>query len=177
VTAIALGRDAHRRPGRCGAGRGRLRQPAYATVAARLTPAARGSARLVSIQLTKSLIADAGLAVVLAVVGTAATAAGAGAPQEPGSAVDATGLVLVALAGLVVAARRRFPLATLAASAAVTATYLLLGYPFGLIFLPLVVAVYTMARHPARCGEPGGLPDRAGVAATCCGTAPPRRSR
>lgn len=145
--ASALGRGAYRRWDRCDTGPAGYVNLRTSGVAAKLTPAVRGTSRLVSMQLSKSLVADAGLAVVLAAVATAATAAGAGVPQEQGDLPDATGLTLVAVAGLALVARRRFPLVTLAASTAITATYLLLGYPFGFIFLPFVVAVYTMARH------------------------------
>jgi signal transduction histidine kinase len=61
--------------------------------------------------------------------------------------VDRWAVAMVAAAGLTLAASRRAPLPVLAVVAVLTAGYLLLGYPYGPVFLPLVVAVYTVGRH------------------------------
>ena len=69
--------------------------------------------------------------------------------------VDALARVLVGLGGLAVAFRRQAPLATLAVSAVLTSTYLLVGYPYGPVFLPFMVAVYSAARYrPLRSSAP-----------------------
>jgi signal transduction histidine kinase len=94
-----------------------------------------------------SAVGDAALAIVLGALAAASLASGFGAAQAHGVAVDARGIALTGAVGLVLAVRRRWPFATLAVAASLTSSYLLLGYPFGLIFVPLVVAVYTVARH------------------------------
>jgi signal transduction histidine kinase len=93
----------------------------------------------------QQLIGDALLAAALATLGILTTGAGMAAPAR--TPIDALGLVLIGATGLVLVVRRRWPLATLAAATAATAGYLLLGYPFGLIFAGFAVAVYTVARH------------------------------
>jgi len=93
----------------------------------------------------RQLIGDALLAAALAALGIGTTAAGMAAPAR--TPVDTLGLVLIGATGLALAVRRRWPLAVLAAATASTAGYLLLGYPFGLIFAGFAVAVYTVARH------------------------------
>jgi signal transduction histidine kinase len=71
------------------------------------------------------------------------------------------GLLLVASAA--VAFRRRHPLAVLAATAVATAGWLAARHPYGPVFLPLCVAVYTAAaqvdrrRFPALAAGVGGL--------------------
>ncbi|WP_052745960.1 sensor histidine kinase [Allosalinactinospora lopnorensis] len=95
---------------------------------------------------SRSWLADIPIAVVLAVAGvfgTAATDAMNGADRP----VDVWAFGLVLAASLVVAVRRRWPLATLAVAAAATSTYLFLAYPYGPVFFPFFVAVYTVARH------------------------------
>jgi signal transduction histidine kinase len=94
-----------------------------------------------------STVGDAALAVVLGAVAVASLAGGFGAEQTHGAAIDARGMALAGAVGLVLAVRRRWPLATLAAATGLVSGYLLLGYPFGLIFLPFTFAVYTVARY------------------------------
>jgi signal transduction histidine kinase len=71
------------------------------------------------------------------------------------------GLLLVASAA--VAFRRRHPLAVLAVTAAATAGWLAARHPYGPVFLPLCLAVYTAAastsreRFPALAAGVGGL--------------------
>ncbi|MGC4895696.1 sensor histidine kinase [Micromonospora sp. DT31] len=63
----------------------------------------------------------------------------------------------VVVAALAVAARRRWPLPTLAVVAAATTMYLLLGQPYGPILLSFLVAVYTVAAHrPVRAAAVTG---------------------
>ncbi|GAA4562471.1 sensor histidine kinase [Micromonospora coerulea] len=64
---------------------------------------------------------------------------------------------LVAVAALALAARRRWPLATLAVVTAATTAYLVLGYPYGPILLSFLVAVYTVAAYlPLRTAAVAG---------------------
>jgi signal transduction histidine kinase len=97
--------------------------------------------------------ADLALAAVLAVVGVVGTTATDGASGVD-ERVDATALALVVAAALTVAFRRRWPLAVLAVVSALVSGYLLLGYPYGPVFFPFFVAVYTVGAHrkPATTG-------------------------
>ena len=97
---------------------------------------------------------DGLLALVLAAFGVVGTL-GAGARTDVDQPVDAWGIALVLFAALVLAVRRRWPLAVLVAATLATSTYLVLGYPYGPILLSFFVAVYTSARHlPARTAVP-----------------------
>jgi signal transduction histidine kinase len=98
-------------------------------------------------RMTKSLATDAALAILLAAIGMFSHGFGWAAEQADGAAINGLGVGLVGATGLVLAVRRRWPLPTLAAATALTSSYLLLGYPFGLIFLSFAIAVYTVARH------------------------------
>ncbi|WP_244298779.1 sensor histidine kinase [Micromonospora cremea] len=94
--------------------------------------------------------ADAVLALVLLGFGLLAT--GLAGDNQPGSRpVDAACRVLIAVAALALLARRRAPVVTLAVVTVATATYLVLGYPYGPILLTFLIAVYTVAvRLPVR---------------------------
>jgi signal transduction histidine kinase len=105
---------------------------------------------------------DALLAAGLAAFGVYGTIGAAGnqpASRPPG--VLAWGLLLAASAA--VAFRRRHPLAVLAVTATATAVWLATRHPYGPVFLPLCVAVYTAAasahrrRFPALAAWVGGL--------------------
>jgi signal transduction histidine kinase len=105
---------------------------------------------------------DALLAAGLAAFGVYGTIGAAGnqpASRPPG--VLAWGLLLAASAA--VAFRRRHPLAVLAVTATATAVWLATRHPYGPVFLPLCVAVYTAAasahrrRFPALVAWVGGL--------------------
>jgi signal transduction histidine kinase len=61
--------------------------------------------------------------------------------------IDVLGMILAAGTGLVLAVRRRWPLPTLAICAAFLSSYLIIGYPYSFIFLPFVIAIYTVARY------------------------------
>lgn len=61
--------------------------------------------------------------------------------------IDAMALALVIVACGAVAVRRRVPVPALLATAVLLSAYLLLGYPYGPVFFPFVVAVYTVAAH------------------------------
>lgn len=91
-------------------------------------------------------LADGVLALTLAAVAIVTTAVLGWTPQV-GVAVDTAGVLLLGAAGLVLVTRRWRPLATLAAVTVVITAYLLLGNPYGLVFLPFAVAVYTVARR------------------------------
>lgn len=105
-------------------------------------------------RVTRSQVGDAALAAALAVIGIVSTI-GVDRTTEVGRTVDAPALVLVAGTALILVIRRRWPLVTLGVAAVLTSTYLILSYPYGLIFIPFVVAVYTAARyHPMRRSAP-----------------------
>jgi signal transduction histidine kinase len=74
---------------------------------------------------------------------------------------DALGLTLIALAGLALVARNRWPAATLAVVALSVSSYLLFGYPYGPVMICLAVAVYSVARRlplvPASIWSTGAL--------------------
>jgi signal transduction histidine kinase len=100
----------------------------------------------------------AGLAA-FGVVGTLGAADNQPTSRPPG--LLGWGLLVVAAAA--VAFRRRHPLAVLAVTAAATAGWLAARHPYGPVFLPLCVAVYTVAssipreRFPALAAGVGGL--------------------
>ena len=65
------------------------------------------------------------------------------------------GVALIAITGLVLAVRRRWPLAVLATATVCTSAYLALGYTYGPILIAFFVAVYSAARHlPMRVSLP-----------------------
>ncbi|WP_186808281.1 sensor histidine kinase [Agrococcus baldri] len=82
-----------------------------------------------------------------------------GGPPE-GAPIDALAVVLVVLAALAIAVRRRWPEATVVVSVGSAAAYLAIGYPYGPILLSAAIAVYTIARHR-----------RLGIALAWCGAA------
>ncbi|WP_114452964.1 sensor histidine kinase [Halopolyspora algeriensis] len=97
-------------------------------------------------QPKRALVGDTLLALGLAIFGGVATA-NIDTVVAPDRELDAYGIALVTAAALVLVLRRRRPLATLAGTTACTATYLLLGYPYGPILVSLLIAVYTAARY------------------------------
>jgi signal transduction histidine kinase len=104
----------------------------------------------------QALIADSVLALVLACVGLA-TSIGPWTWQGEAHHVDVLGGALIVGAALPLAARRAWPLTTLLLTVAATSAYLVIRYPYGLILLSLVVAVYTVAaRLPAGRAALGG---------------------
>jgi signal transduction histidine kinase len=69
--------------------------------------------------------------------------------------VDLLGSLLLAAACLPVAVHRRWPLAALGLTTAAVASYLVLDYPYGPVFLPLVVSAYAVGRRlPLRFALP-----------------------
>ncbi|OLE24808.1 MAG: hypothetical protein AUG44_17950 [Actinobacteria bacterium 13_1_20CM_3_71_11] len=93
---------------------------------------------------------DAAVTLVVAGVGVAASAR-AGVWQSSARVVDPLAYALILGAALPLAVRRVWPLVTLALTTAATSLYLIVGYPYGPIFLALFVAVLTVAlRLPAR---------------------------
>jgi signal transduction histidine kinase len=70
--------------------------------------------------------------------------------NQPGArTLDALGSGLIAVAAVVLAGRRRWPVAVLAVSATAVSLYLVRGYPFGPILIAFSVAVYTVASSRA----------------------------
>jgi signal transduction histidine kinase len=104
------------------------------------------------------LLLAAGLAV-FGVVGTVGAAGEQPAARPP----DAAAWALLTVAAGALVARRRRPAAVLGVTAAATVAWLAAGYPYGPMFLPLSVAVYTLAaatpreRLPALVGCVAGL--------------------
>ncbi|RKE18259.1 sensor histidine kinase [Streptomyces sp. TLI_171] len=88
-------------------------------------------------------------AVVVAVAQVAGTTAAA-RHQDGRVPLDAWGYLLLVLGPALLVGRRRWPGATVAAVAAVTAVYLLAGYPYGPAFLALVVAFFSAVQHGRR---------------------------
>jgi signal transduction histidine kinase len=75
---------------------------------------------------------------------------GAAGNQPAARPPDAAAWVLLAVASAALVARRRWPLAVLGVTAAAIAGWLALRYPYGPVFLPLCVAVYTVAAAAPR---------------------------
>jgi signal transduction histidine kinase len=102
---------------------------------------------------------DAVLALIVLVIGLFGTR-WAAYVQHGGDRLNPLAYVLVTAGALALVARGRAPLAVLAATAAATSVYLILGFPYGPIQISLVVAVFTVGRSLP-------LP----VAATACAAA------
>ncbi len=94
---------------------------------------------------TRSLLGDVALALALAAFGVVGTI-GADDNIDTDVPIDARGLGLVIAAAVILVGRRRWPLTTLGIGTILINVYLFLGYPYGPIFLPFSVAVYTAAR-------------------------------
>jgi hypothetical protein len=89
----------------------------------------------------RQALADAVLAVAVTAFAATVTALLGDEFSTADRSVERWAVLLAAAGGLVLAGRRRTPFAVLAATAGITAAYLLLSYPYGPVFLPLVVAV------------------------------------
>jgi signal transduction histidine kinase len=98
----------------------------------------------------RTLAVDGVLA--LGVAGLAVVSSGQARPWHPaGQHVGVLGTALILGAALPLAVRRVWPLPVLAAAAAATGAYLILGFPYGPIMFAPAVAVYTVAAlRPAR---------------------------
>lgn len=94
----------------------------------------------------RSQVFDVVVALVLTIVAMGSSGA-LSRWTNPDHHIDALGFVLAAGTGLSLIFRRRWPLPSLALCTAFLATYLIIGYPYSLIFLPFVVGVYTVARY------------------------------
>jgi signal transduction histidine kinase len=93
------------------------------------------------------LLGDLLLAAALIAMGILATPDDELRGAVPDRPVETLAYAVVIANGLVLAVRRRWPLATLIATSVFTSVYLAVGYPYGPIFFPFAVAVYTAARH------------------------------
>ncbi|MGI8331725.1 sensor histidine kinase [Actinomadura scrupuli] len=89
---------------------------------------------------------DAALAVVIA----GGVVAGAGAAPPGRTQIDPLGYVLLAVGGLVLAARRRAPIAVLLVTTGCVLGYLLRGYPGVGAAVPVMVALFTAVRSGHR---------------------------
>ncbi|MGH3433757.1 MAG: sensor histidine kinase [Thermocrispum sp.] len=89
---------------------------------------------------------DLVLAGALVVIGTVGTI-GTDQITAVDTPVDALAIGMMLLSAATTALRRRWPLPVLAVVTAITATFLALGYPYGPIWGPFVVAVYTVAAY------------------------------
>ncbi len=101
---------------------------------------------MLPMRLSRSLLADVGLAVALAVFGVVGTI---GADDNTGAdlSIDPRSLTLVLTGAAVLVLRRAWPLITLATATVLTSAYLILGYTYGPILVTFAVAVYTVARY------------------------------
>ncbi|MFD4527880.1 sensor histidine kinase [Streptomyces sp. NPDC058470] len=97
-------------------------------------------------KITRSLLGDSALAAILTIAGIGGTAF-AGDPARAQVPIDAVGFVLFGVPSLMLAVRRRWPLAVLAAVAACTSAYLVLGYAYGPILITFMIGVYSAVRH------------------------------
>ena len=97
-------------------------------------------------KITRSLLGDTALAAVLTLVGIVGTTF-AGNPSRVEVPIDARGFALVVTAAVVLAVRRRWPLAVLAVVTVCASVYLILGYAYGPVLISFMIAVYTAARH------------------------------
>jgi signal transduction histidine kinase len=91
-------------------------------------------------------LADLMLAVLLAAAGVA-IARLIDPHLQPGTPLDARGAVLIVVAALALAVRRRWPIVAVAGAAGATTAYLLLGYSYGPVMVSLGIAVYSVARY------------------------------
>jgi len=92
-------------------------------------------------------VADAAFALLLTFFGIMGTW-GAGKDPGPGETpLSGTAFLLVILAALSLAVRRRWPLVTLTVTVVCTSLYLVMGYAYGPILLFLMIAEYTVARY------------------------------
>lgn len=94
----------------------------------------------------RTIVTDGALATALLAV-CLLTAPLLGTWVEGQRTVNAAGYGLLILACAPITVRRRFPVAVLAVTAVVVSTYLVAGFPYGPVFAPLAVAVYTVGRH------------------------------
>lgn len=96
--------------------------------------------------MSTSLRIDVAIAAAVALVAVGGTAV-IGMAETVGRSVDAIALVLAGCSAAGVSVRRYWPEPVLLVVVGLISGYLLAGYPYGPIFLPLVVAVYTLARY------------------------------
>ncbi|GIH77593.1 sensor histidine kinase [Planobispora longispora] len=92
-------------------------------------------------------VEDAALAAGAVLLATVGTYVAAQDEVPPFRALDGRAYVLLALSGLVLAARSRFPWAVLAATLAGCSALVALNYPYGPVFLTLTVSLYTVTAH------------------------------
>jgi len=73
--------------------------------------------------------------------------------------VDVWAVLLVVASGLATVVRRPYPVPVLAACTVATTAYLFAGYPYGPVFFPFMLALYSVARYrpPARSWLPSAL--------------------
>lgn len=103
--------------------------------------------RALPIRATGALVRDLVLVVVLVAVAVVGTSNAHAWGLEVDRPIDVGGYALIVANGLVLLARRWSPLAVLGLSAVFTSAYLAAGYPYGPVFFPFFVAVYSAARH------------------------------
>lgn len=99
--------------------------------------------------MTRPSVADAAVAVLVAAVGYAITQGGLSG-DTVGRDVDGFALSLVVGSALTLIVRRLWPGPVVLVTASATLAYLLATYPYGPIYFPLAVAVYTAARQLRR---------------------------
>ncbi|MDQ3944999.1 MAG: hypothetical protein M3357_07610, partial [Actinomycetota bacterium] len=76
--------------------------------------------------------------------------AGAADNQPDREPIDLVAVVLLLTGPVALTVRRRYPVAALVATMAATVLYLALGYPYGPVFLSLVIALVTAVMRGRR---------------------------
>lgn len=97
--------------------------------------------------MTRALLGDLVLAAALIAIGIFGTLNSDQPSTGLDEPFDTTIYAVVIANGLVLAVRRRWPLATLMATSVLTSTYLIVESQYGPIFFPFAIAVYTAARR------------------------------
>jgi signal transduction histidine kinase len=92
---------------------------------------------------------DLAVAVLVGVAQVALTT-GAATNQPDAQPLDALAYLLLVAGPVTLPARRRYPVAVLAAVTAISAVYFALGYPYGPAWLAMVVAIWTAVAAGAR---------------------------
>lgn len=106
----------------------------------------------------RGVIGDLVLAALLVVMGILGTPDGDSAGPFSGRLTEAMAVAIVVTTGLIMAVRRQWPLVTLIVTSTLTSVNLAIGYPYGPIFFPFAIAVYTAARHrPLRRAAPTAI--------------------
>ena len=106
-------------------------------------PAADGGRQ---VRWIRGIAGDVALAAVVMCIAVGGTL-GADSANHADRDLDAWGIALIVLSASLVSVRRVAPVEVAIASAILTGTYLALGYTYGPVLLPFIIAIYTVTRH------------------------------